>query len=186
MTEPMDLTPSIEAAAVLALVASTRDDASDLSDLALLHVGCGEGVHARQLAHSFRRVTALDSDFDKIMRLSQSADLANLKLACDDMRIMDISNGGPERKDPVLYDVVLCLAGAIGYMLTLEDLTLAVLSMTAHLVSSGVLILEPNLTHFGQEQFGEVLLDAGLDVTYNPSGLSPQSHGVYYGIKPAD
>ncbi len=182
MTEPQVTDYEAEAGAILELVSVVRDCGHDVSDLRLMQVGCGEGYHLGHLNRWFGTVVGTDVDVE---RLRQARDrLPLMTILAADVRTMFIGTRGLIAPNVSYFDVVLCLSGAVGYMETIEDLQQAVQTMVGHLNPHGILILEPNLDYFTHEQFGEVLLDAGLEVHFNEGGLSPAGRGVYYGVMP--
>jgi ubiquinone/menaquinone biosynthesis C-methylase UbiE len=100
----------------------------------LLDVGCGTGVHANLLSKQFQ-VEGLDLD-PKILSVArrnypeirfQQGDMVNFKL---------------KRK----FDIIVCLFSAIGYVKTRLRLQKAIKNMSQHLVSGGVLMVEPWFT----------------------------------------
>jgi SAM-dependent methyltransferase len=102
----------------------------------LLDVGCGTGRHAAALVseHGFE-VDGLDieSGFLEIARER----CPNGKFFHGDMTSFDLGSS---------YDAVLCLFSSIGYVCTLERLTLAARSIRRHVAPGGVAIIEPWFT----------------------------------------
>ena len=102
----------------------------------LLDVGCGTGRHAAALVseHGFE-VDGLDieSGFLGIARER----CPNGKFFHGDMTSFDLGSS---------YDAVLCLFSSIGYVCTLERLTLAARSIRRHVAAGGVAIIEPWFT----------------------------------------
>ena len=100
----------------------------------LLDVACGTGHHLEFLAKSF------DAEgLDLSPEILEHARKRNPELTfhCADMRTFDLSTR---------FDAITCLFSSIGYMTTIEDLEMAITNMARHLVSGGVLIVEPWLT----------------------------------------
>ncbi len=100
----------------------------------LLDVACGTGRHLEHLSKSF--------DAEGLDLSPELLDLARVRnpgmtFHCADMRTFDLSSS---------YDVITCLFSSIGYMTTIKDLEKAADNMARHLVSGGVLIIEPWLT----------------------------------------
>jgi len=100
----------------------------------LLDVACGTGRHLEHLSKSFD-AEGLDLS-SELLELAQERN-PGMTFHCDDMRTFDLSS---------CYDVVTCLFSSIGYMTTIEDLGKAVVNMARHLVTGGVLLIEPWLT----------------------------------------
>ena len=99
----------------------------------LLDVACGTGEHARLLLenHEFE-VDALDINpsFTKIARRK----IRSGTVFDADMTSFDL---------PSRYDVILCLFSSIGYARTLDNLTRTLARFRAHLVPSGLVLVEP-------------------------------------------
>ena len=100
----------------------------------LLDVACGTGQHLEHLGKSFD-VEGLDLS-PELLELAQQRN-PGMTYHCADMRTFDLASS---------YDVITCLFSSIGYMTTIEDLRAAVANMARHLVSGGVLTIEPWLT----------------------------------------
>ena len=102
----------------------------------LLDVGCGTGRHAAALVaeHGFQ-VDGLDieSGFLEIARKRCPTG----KFFRGDMASFDLGS---------TYEAVLCLFSSIGYVRTLERLTLAARSIRRHVAPGGVAIIEPWFT----------------------------------------
>jgi SAM-dependent methyltransferase len=98
----------------------------------LLDVGCGTGEHARLLAADGFTVDGLDLDpeFARIARQKHpagrffEADMADFHL-------------------PYRYDAVLCLFSSIGYLRTLDRVGAAFRCFREHLLTGGVIVIEP-------------------------------------------
>jgi SAM-dependent methyltransferase len=97
----------------------------------LLDVACGTGGHLLHLRTKYA-VEGLDLDSGMIAMASQR--LPDVPLHQADMVDFDLGRQ---------FDVVQCLFSSIGYVRTLERLRAAVATMARHLVSGGLLIVEP-------------------------------------------
>jgi ubiquinone/menaquinone biosynthesis C-methylase UbiE len=100
----------------------------------LLDVACGTGTHAGLLSEWYKvEGTDLNADMLKVARKKHPG----IRFTRSDMRSFDLG-----RK----FDVVACLFSAIGYMKTRTELQKAIKSMSHHLLSGGVLLVEPWFT----------------------------------------
>lgn len=97
----------------------------------LLDVGCGTGQHHRYLTDRLA-IHGLDLN----LTLLGLARAKNPRAEYDEGDMREFATG---RK----YDVVTSLFSAVGYCLTLEDLTATLQTMAAHLAEDGLLFLEP-------------------------------------------
>lgn len=97
----------------------------------LLDVACGTGRHIEYLKRNFEV-----EGFDISPELLEIAAHRNPEIPfhCGDMVSFDLNKK---------FDIVTCLFSSIGYVKTLDRLNQAVHSMRKHLVSGGLLILEP-------------------------------------------
>lgn len=100
----------------------------------LLDVACGTGSHLALLESEFE---CMGVEPSAEMRRKAREKLPFIDVVDGDMRTFEI---GSE------FDVVLCLFSAIGYMKTLDELTVAGQNMMRHLAPGGVLIVEPWLS----------------------------------------
>ncbi len=100
----------------------------------LLAVACGTGGHEQYLRRDFA-VTGLDID-PEMLAIARER-LPDVEFHCASM--MDFTL---DRK----FDVVMCLFSAIGYANTTEKLHQAIRTMGDHLVSGGILVVEPWLS----------------------------------------
>ena len=100
----------------------------------LLDVGCGTGVHA-DLLSKYYQVEGLDID-PKMLSVArknypkirfQQGDMLNFKLKSK-------------------FDIIVCLFSAIGYVKTKSRLQRTIKNMVQHLLSGGVLLVEPWFT----------------------------------------
>jgi SAM-dependent methyltransferase len=107
----------------------------------MLDVGCGTGNHLEFLDSTFA-VEGLEASGP--MAAAARRRLPGVTVHEGDMRSFDLGRR---------FDAVVCLFSAIGYMLTTDDLDLAVATMTAHLEPTGVLVVEP---WYGPEQWLEL------------------------------
>ncbi|MGE3801452.1 MAG: trans-aconitate 2-methyltransferase [Candidatus Kapaibacterium sp.] len=97
----------------------------------LLDVACGTGNHIEYLREDFKiEGVDLEPEFLEIVREK----FPELPFHLGDMRTFDL---GRE------FDVVTCLFSAIGYMQNVEELNLAIANMARHLLSGGLLLVEP-------------------------------------------
>ena len=119
-----------ESARLKAIVASCQQ--SDGNQL--LDVACGSGNHLVYLADSFE-ITGLDISQEQLA--SARHKVPSAAFVCADMLDFELE---------LRYDVVVCLFGSIAYMTQLSDMRSALQNMAEHLVSGGLLILEPFLT----------------------------------------
>ncbi|WP_298358495.1 class I SAM-dependent methyltransferase [Rhodoblastus sp.] len=101
----------------------------------LLDVGCGTGRHIELLRSRFR-VAGLDID-PALLAIARKRLGSEVELYEADMAAFALHRR---------FDVVICLFGAISFLLTLDDLRRAIATMALHLAPGGVLLLEPWLT----------------------------------------
>jgi len=99
----------------------------------LLDVPCGTGGHLKYLKAWFD-VEGLDIN-RKMVTMARKRNLG-VKFHCGNMLSFKL---------PKRFDVITCLFSAIGYMTTVEELRRAVLNMSLHLKSGGVLTVEPSI-----------------------------------------
>ena len=100
----------------------------------LLDVACGSGLHLEHL---------------KVQFDAEGLDLSPELLAISRERNPELTHHVADMRSFKLearFDVITCLFSSIGYMTTLEDLHSAIARMADHLVSGGLLIVEPWLT----------------------------------------
>lgn len=100
----------------------------------LLDVACGTGQHIEYLREHFE-VEGLDVD-EELLALARQRN-AGVPFHRRDMVDFDL-----DRR----FDVVTCLFSSIGYVKTLDNVRRAVACMAGHLVSGGVLVVEPWFT----------------------------------------
>jgi len=100
----------------------------------LLDVACGTGHHLAYLKQWFD-VEGLDLSPELLEQARKR--LPDVKLHCGDMVDSDLG---------CTFDVVTCLFSSIGYVETVERLERAIGSMARHLVSGGLLLVEPWFT----------------------------------------
>lgn len=101
---------------------------------ALLDIACGTGSHAEVLS-KYYKVEGMD--YDKGMLVVARRKYPNLKFEHGNM--IDFSL---KRK----FDILTCLFSSIGYVRTKANLRKAIKTMADHLVSGGVLLVEPWFT----------------------------------------
>ena len=101
---------------------------------ALLDIACGTGSHAEVLS-KYYKVEGMD--YDKGMLVVARRKYPNLKFEHGNM--IDFSL---KRK----FDIITCLFSSIGYVRTKANLHKAIKTMADHLVSGGVLLVEPWFT----------------------------------------
>ena len=102
----------------------------------LLDVACGTGRHLEHLAQSSGfDCTGVDLDHEMlaIARERVPAAIFHAGDMCD--FALDIE-----------YDVVTCLFSSIGYARTVERMNRAVANMASHVLSGGILVVEPWIT----------------------------------------
>jgi ubiquinone/menaquinone biosynthesis C-methylase UbiE len=119
-----------EAATVAAHIRRLNPDAATLLDCA-----CGSGLHLHHFAESFE-IAGMDL---------QPAMLAVARL--------HVGDGVPLHEGDMItmslgkrFDAVVCLFSSIGYVRPIDNMRKAIASMATHLVSGGVLVVEPWLT----------------------------------------
>ena len=100
----------------------------------LLDLACGTGNHMVHLADDFE-LTGLDMSHEQLDAARRKVPSATI--VCADMRDFELESR---------YDTVVCLFGSIAYMTELSEMRLALQNMADHLVSGGLLILEPFVT----------------------------------------
>jgi SAM-dependent methyltransferase len=117
-----------EAAQIANLVRSLRPHARTVLD-----VGCGTGEHCRLLAdvHGFK-VDGLDLDTGLLRAAKQKHPAGRFFEA-------DMSDFELEER----YDAILCLFSSIGYLVTLERVTRALVCFRQHVTPGGVVLVEP-------------------------------------------
>jgi SAM-dependent methyltransferase len=97
----------------------------------LLDVACGTGAHLAHL-RSYFQVEGVDVE-PEMLNVARER-LPGVTLTQGDMADFDLGR---------TFDVVTCLFGSIGYVMTLERLTLAVTNMARHVAPGGLLAIEP-------------------------------------------
>ena len=100
----------------------------------LLEVACGTGLHASVL-REFYQVECLDLDAEMLAVAKQ--DYPDIPFHHADMTDFDLGKR---------FDAITCLFSSIGYVKTKARLEGAIQTMTRHLLSGGVLIVEPWFT----------------------------------------
>ena len=100
----------------------------------LLEVACGTGLHASLLQKDYQ-VEGLDLDPEILAVARQN--YPDIPLHQADMAEFDLGKQ---------FDAITCLFSSIGYVKTKERLGGAIQTMTHHLCSGGVLIVEPWFT----------------------------------------
>lgn len=115
-----------QAATLTDLIRQRQPDAATLLDVA-----CGTGLHLLHL-HTAFDVAGVDLSPAMVERARQVVPDVPIEVA--DMRTFAL-----DRK----FDAITCLFSSIGYLLSVDDLDIAVANMAAHLNPSGVLVVEP-------------------------------------------
>jgi SAM-dependent methyltransferase len=100
----------------------------------LLEVACGTGLHAAVL-QKYYKVDGLDLDAEMLAVASQN--FPQIPFHQADMADFDLGKQ---------FDAITCLFSSIGYVKSKERLAQAIQTMTSHLRSGGVLIVEPWFT----------------------------------------
>jgi SAM-dependent methyltransferase len=100
----------------------------------LLDVACGTGTHILYLQDKYQ---AMGLDISEEMLAIAREKCKGVEFIQSDMVTMDI-----DRR----FDVITCLFGSIGYLTTHDDLVKAINAFSKHLVTGGVLIIEPIFT----------------------------------------
>jgi SAM-dependent methyltransferase len=132
-----------EAARVHELVQARKPGAATLLDVA-----CGTGTHLAELRGRYR-CEGLDLE-PELLAVARER-LPDVPVHEGDMRDFDLGRR---------FDVVTCLFGSIGYVLTVEGLEAAVAAMARHLEPGGVLLVEPWLRPEGvKPHVGAVFVD---------------------------
>jgi ubiquinone/menaquinone biosynthesis C-methylase UbiE len=110
----------------------------------LLDVACGTGRHIELLRADYD-CEGLDLE-PELLKVARQR-LPDVPLHQGDMTNFDLGRR---------FDIVTCLFGAIAYVETVERLRAAIAAMVRHLVSGGVLIVEPFISpdNFGSGRLG--------------------------------
>lgn len=116
-----------EATEVARQVRKHRPDAATLLDVA-----CGTGAHLRCFDDLFDEVAGLELS-EPMARCARAA-LPHVRVHVGDMRDFDLGR---------TYDVITCMFGSIGYLLTEPELTDALRRFARHLTPGGVLAVDP-------------------------------------------
>ncbi|MFH9138828.1 class I SAM-dependent methyltransferase [Streptomyces sp. NPDC017524] len=150
-----------EAAEVERQVRKRRPDAA-----ALLDVACGTGAHLRCFEGLFGEVAGLELS-EPMARLARAA-LPRVPVHVGDMRSFCLGR---------TFDVITCMFGSIGYLLTESALAGALRRFARHLTPGGVLAVDP--WWFPETyRHGHV---AGSTVTVGERTVSRVSHSVREG-----
>lgn len=104
----------------------------------LLEVACGTGLHA-SIFQEFYQAEGLDLDNEMLVVARQN--YPDILFHQADMVDFDLGKQ---------FDVITCLFSSIGYVKTKDRLVRAIQTMTNHLLSGGVLLIEP---WFAPDQF---------------------------------
>jgi SAM-dependent methyltransferase len=100
----------------------------------LLEVACGTGMHASHLSKTYQ-IEGLDLDPEMLAVARQNH--PDILFHQADMIDFDLKRQ---------FDVITCLFSSIGYVKTTPRLNQAIQTMTRHLASGGVLLVEPWFT----------------------------------------
>ena len=100
----------------------------------LLDVACGTGIHAGHLSNYYK-VEGLDLD-SKMLSVARRKH-PRIRFTQGDMTSFDLGRQ---------FDVITCLFSSIGYVKTKSRLQKAIKTMSRHLLSGGVLLIEPWFT----------------------------------------
>ena len=100
----------------------------------LLDIACGTGLHAGYLS-KYYKVEGIDLD-DNMLAVARKKH-PKIRFTKGDMLNIDLSRR---------FDIVVCLFSSIGYVKTKSKLNKAIKLMSRHLVSGGVLLVEPWFT----------------------------------------
>ncbi|MCX5582745.1 class I SAM-dependent methyltransferase [Streptomyces virginiae] len=150
-----------EAAEVERQVRAHKPDAASLLDVA-----CGTGAHLRRFDELFDEVAGLELS-EPMARFAQAA-LPHVPVHVGDMRDFELGR---------TYDVITCMFGSIGYLLTQDALVGALRRFARHLAPDGVLAVDP-------WWFPETYLHghvAGATATVGGRTVSRVSHSVREG-----
>ncbi len=115
----------------------------------LLDVACGTGLHLLNFRRHFSDLTGVDISEAMISRAG--AVVPDVPMTLADMRSFDLGRS---------FGAVTCLSSSIGYLLSVEEVTLAVANMARHLEPGGVLVVEPWI-HPDQWRLGHRVAEAG-------------------------
>ncbi|HUW81650.1 MAG TPA: class I SAM-dependent methyltransferase [Phycisphaerae bacterium] len=113
---------------------SLLDVQPDRNGTTLLDVACGTGLHIQHLGKRFH-VEGLDI-CPELLEIARER-MPGVRFHLGDMIDFDLGKQ---------FDIVTCLFSSIGYVKTLDKLSHAVRSMTAHVKPQGVLAIEPWFT----------------------------------------
>lgn len=117
----------------------------------LLDVACGTGRHLANFRRHFGRLAGLDISTAMAARARQL--VPDVPISVDDMRSFKLDDR---------FAAVTCLFSSIGYLLTLEEVHLAVANMAVHLTPEGVLVVEPWI-HPDEWRLGHRVAEAAND-----------------------
>ncbi|MBN2229402.1 MAG: class I SAM-dependent methyltransferase [Candidatus Thorarchaeota archaeon] len=103
-------------------------------DTRLLDVACGTGTHLKYLKNTYQ-VMGFDIS-------NEMLEIADKK--CPDIEFIqgDMTSMSLDRK----FDVITCLFGSINYLVKKADLVKAIHAFSKHLVTGGLVIIEPIFT----------------------------------------
>jgi ubiquinone/menaquinone biosynthesis C-methylase UbiE len=112
-------------------------DAAEPGARTILDVACGTGEHAKFLKEKYAcAIDGVDLN-EQYLRAARIKNPAGKYIRAD-MTDFDLGT---------TYDVVTCLFSAIGYVRTIDRMNRAIACMARHVKPTGVLIVEPWLTH---------------------------------------
>lgn len=101
----------------------------------IVDLGCGTGNHALPLARRGYAVTGLD-------RSTEMLSFARRKAATAGMRVRFAKGDMKTFRFAQTFDVVICMFGAFGYLLTPTDVSRCLRRVRAHLAANGLFVFE--------------------------------------------
>jgi SAM-dependent methyltransferase len=115
----------------------------------ILELACGTGILAIHLARSGHAVVGIDQSPEMIAIASSKGHYVNgVEFSAADMRDFDLAPG---------FDAALCLFDSINYLLTLEDVSKTLASVSSVLLARGIFIFDFNRPLIYSAHDGETL-----------------------------